>query len=233
EQDATGLYYFGARYYDPLIGRFITTDPVKGDQMNPQTFNPYVYCLNNPLKYIDPAGERPLNWPEEDWWGKDYGNTGEGQEGEGSSKRTPQMSGTPIEITERDFPVDSVGVEFNLSFLEILGVSGGVGFVIDENLDLKAFKIEQIGGGILPPGGSVRAFISSLNSEEMANSKYHATEANIAWASGEASGDMSGPIPQTLAVGAGMVLPVAKREGKWKLVPFGGLWHCKNTCIWD
>ena len=33
--------------------------------MNPQSFNPYVYCLNNPLKYIDPSGERPMDWPDE------------------------------------------------------------------------------------------------------------------------------------------------------------------------
>ena len=57
EKDITGLYYFGARYYDPTIGRFITKDPIKGNSMNPQTLNPYVYCLNNPMKYIDPDGE--------------------------------------------------------------------------------------------------------------------------------------------------------------------------------
>ncbi|MEA1993350.1 MAG: RHS repeat-associated core domain-containing protein, partial [Euryarchaeota archaeon] len=61
------------------MGRFITTDPVKGDQMNPQTFNPYVYCLNNPLKYVDPDGRDSMihpqyNWPDEPvseghWWG--------------------------------------------------------------------------------------------------------------------------------------------------------------------
>ena len=39
EKDITGLYYFGARYYDSTIGRFITRDPVKGNIMNPQTLN--------------------------------------------------------------------------------------------------------------------------------------------------------------------------------------------------
>jgi len=52
----TGLYYYGARYYDPVIGRFITVDPAKGKPGNPQSWNRYVYCLNNPYKYVDPNG---------------------------------------------------------------------------------------------------------------------------------------------------------------------------------
>jgi RHS repeat-associated protein len=56
ERDATGLYYYGARYYDPAIGRFLTKDPAAGKTYNPQSLNQYIYCVNNPLKYIDPAG---------------------------------------------------------------------------------------------------------------------------------------------------------------------------------
>ena len=52
----TGLSYFGARFYDPLTGRFISRDPVKQD-FSPITHNPYPYCANNPLKYVDPNGE--------------------------------------------------------------------------------------------------------------------------------------------------------------------------------
>jgi RHS repeat-associated protein len=50
EEDATGLYYFNARYYDPSIGRFITEDPARDG------INWYVYCANNPLSYTDPTG---------------------------------------------------------------------------------------------------------------------------------------------------------------------------------
>jgi RHS repeat-associated protein len=56
--DDTGLYYYGARYYDPTIGRFTSVDPLVSDIFNPQTINPYSYCLNNPLKYIDPTGRQ-------------------------------------------------------------------------------------------------------------------------------------------------------------------------------
>lgn len=54
----TNLYYYGARYYDPVTGRFISPDPWEGDLANPQTLNKYSYVTNNPLKYVDPTGER-------------------------------------------------------------------------------------------------------------------------------------------------------------------------------
>ena len=54
--DGTGLYYYGARYYDPTIGRFISADTIVPDPYNPQSLNRYSYCLNNPLKYTDPTG---------------------------------------------------------------------------------------------------------------------------------------------------------------------------------
>jgi RHS repeat-associated protein len=55
--DDTGLYYYGARYYDPTIGRFISPDTVIPNPANPQSLNRYSYCLNNPLKYTDPSGQ--------------------------------------------------------------------------------------------------------------------------------------------------------------------------------
>lgn len=54
--DATDLYYYGARYYDPSIGRFISPDPIVQDPANPQSLNRYSYVMNNPLKYVDPTG---------------------------------------------------------------------------------------------------------------------------------------------------------------------------------
>ncbi|MFH2112437.1 MAG: RHS repeat-associated core domain-containing protein [Candidatus Bathyarchaeota archaeon] len=56
QEDPTGLYYFGARYYDPVTGRFTTRDSVFGDLTDPQSLNRYVYCRNNPHKYTDPDG---------------------------------------------------------------------------------------------------------------------------------------------------------------------------------
>jgi len=50
-------YDFHARQYDPAIGRFTTVDP-KAEKY--YSISPYVYCGNNPLKYIDPDGKQFL-----------------------------------------------------------------------------------------------------------------------------------------------------------------------------
>ena len=51
------LVYAGARYYDPMIGRFLSMDPVGFQEGNVHSFNKYTYVANNPYKYIDPNGE--------------------------------------------------------------------------------------------------------------------------------------------------------------------------------
>jgi hypothetical protein len=47
--------------FDLLVTLFISRDPVTGKKESPQTLNRYAYCLNNPLRYIDPAGESILD----------------------------------------------------------------------------------------------------------------------------------------------------------------------------
>jgi RHS repeat-associated protein len=56
-QDAdTGLVYMGARYYDPVVGRFVSKDPVGFDPGNIQSFNRYAYANDNPYRFVDPSG---------------------------------------------------------------------------------------------------------------------------------------------------------------------------------
>ena len=58
--DESGLYYFGARYYDAYLGRFVSVDEADGDNTHPQGWNRYAYALNNPLRYEDPNGDTAL-----------------------------------------------------------------------------------------------------------------------------------------------------------------------------
>ncbi len=53
-----GLYYIGARWMDPELGRWLSLDPELGRLSSPQTMNRYVYCGNNPLRFVDPTGHR-------------------------------------------------------------------------------------------------------------------------------------------------------------------------------
>jgi len=51
-----GLYFYGARWYDSSLGRFIQADTIVPSPGNPQSLNRYAYVLNNPLRYTDPTG---------------------------------------------------------------------------------------------------------------------------------------------------------------------------------
>jgi len=55
---ATGLTYMQARYYDPVIGRFLSNDPVGFAEGGVQYFNRYVYTANDPVNAIDPDGRQ-------------------------------------------------------------------------------------------------------------------------------------------------------------------------------
>lgn len=68
EYDAdTKLYYYRARYYDSIIGRFISMDPIYflGG------INLYAYLVNNPINRDDPLGLQPPGWTNfvpAPWW---------------------------------------------------------------------------------------------------------------------------------------------------------------------
>jgi RHS repeat-associated protein len=55
EDPETSLMYYGARYYDPGIGRFISADSVIGADGN-MGYNRYMYAAGNPIMNTDPSG---------------------------------------------------------------------------------------------------------------------------------------------------------------------------------
>ena len=52
-----GLINMNGRIYDPVLGRFLSPDPVLQAPEMSQNYNGYSYCLNNPLKFTDPSGK--------------------------------------------------------------------------------------------------------------------------------------------------------------------------------
>ena len=55
--EETGLYYYGARYYDPRINVWISTDPLQESDLGVSS---YCFVKNNPIYYIDPTGQIPI-----------------------------------------------------------------------------------------------------------------------------------------------------------------------------
>ncbi len=56
------LINMNGRVYDPLMGMFLSPDPVLQSPNDPLNYNRYSYCVNNPLKYTDPDGELFFTW---------------------------------------------------------------------------------------------------------------------------------------------------------------------------
>ena len=60
--EETGMFYFGARYYDSSLGRFISQDPDMGDTTAPITLHRYLYANANPMRFIDLQGYKSVSF---------------------------------------------------------------------------------------------------------------------------------------------------------------------------
>jgi RHS repeat-associated protein len=81
EQAELGLYFYGARWYDGSLGRFIQPDSiVPTSTQGTQAWDRYAYVSNNPVKYTDPTGHALCD--EEYSCGSDSGASQEGPEDE-------------------------------------------------------------------------------------------------------------------------------------------------------
>jgi RHS repeat-associated protein len=54
----SGLVYMQARYYDPVVGRFLSADPISGEPGSLRGFGQYEYANDNPLTFIDSDGRK-------------------------------------------------------------------------------------------------------------------------------------------------------------------------------
>ncbi len=82
--EETGLYYFGARYYDPRISLWYGVDPLAEKA---PSWNSYRYGFNNPIRMIDPTGMK-----EEDGILPEVEVTATRIPKKGENKNTPQVN---------------------------------------------------------------------------------------------------------------------------------------------
>jgi RHS repeat-associated protein len=73
--DELGLYYYQARWYDPVLGRFVQPDSIVSESQGVQAWDRYAYANNSPVRYTDPTGH---------WLDEGYGQCECGEE------KTPQ-----------------------------------------------------------------------------------------------------------------------------------------------
>ena len=57
---SVGIYDYGARWYNPDVGHFLTPDALVPDAYDSQLLNRYAYVRNNPINKIDPTGNAPI-----------------------------------------------------------------------------------------------------------------------------------------------------------------------------
>jgi len=62
----SNLLYFEARYYNAIVGKFVSVDPIEINIGVPQRLNLYSYTLNNPIIFIDPNGYDSVIWVSND-----------------------------------------------------------------------------------------------------------------------------------------------------------------------
>ncbi|WP_035061191.1 RHS repeat domain-containing protein [Andreprevotia chitinilytica] len=181
QDDETGLQYFGARFYDPVVGRFAAMDPVDFRESNVQSFNSYAYANNNPFRYVDPDGRN----------GQDSNGKSVAKSDGSWSAPGPKHASNNSYYAERQF-------QFGFSFLwgyfnNYKGFTISLGFSFDNCVFSKTItrSVDNYGIGPYVGGG----FVGGLNMNRSATSEgrsfSHGTEANASVGTGEVSEGVS------------------------------------------
>ncbi len=100
-----GIMDYKARFYSPVLGRFLQPDSIIPDQFNPQSWNRFSYVLGNPIRFNDPTGHRCADGDEDLWGSCSYtppAESGGGGGDENPGDDLPEFENLPIDPTSID-----------------------------------------------------------------------------------------------------------------------------------
>ena len=66
QMDEIGLYYYVARFYDPVIAHFTQADTIVPNQYNTASWDRFQYVVSNPIRFNDPSGHYEFEETPED-----------------------------------------------------------------------------------------------------------------------------------------------------------------------
>jgi RHS repeat-associated protein len=115
-----GIYHYGARFYSPKLGRFLSADTIVPGYANPQNLNRYSYVINNPLRYTDPTGHMLSE--------NEYGGGCSTSGFCGTSNNTPSSPGNDDDDNDDDNEEDEDNSSGSQSELQSTGSTCGAGY---------------------------------------------------------------------------------------------------------
>ena len=154
-----GLNYFGARYYDPVVGVFLGVDPLMQD------WNVYAYTGNNPVNMIDTTGE---NWFYYQTQGEDqaswYWHEGSDYTLKNDQGNYIDQAGNPITIENPHSEYENL-IVFNQTGINEHDAATGDLTLYGKGYDdiIRQSKNEVFSGGFLPDEGTTADAIKSGN----------------------------------------------------------------------
>ena len=151
--EESGEYDFGARYLDPIPGRFTTLDPLAEKYYN---LSPYTYCIGNPIRLVDPNGMDIYLYDKKTGQLDLYKTTGDEFDQIGKLKRNRKKGDIRIMINNIEKGIlDPDGMNFHSDTrIDLTGINGpSLAAVEDFLLDFSNMIDTEVGGYYVSEAG--------------------------------------------------------------------------------